>query len=234
MSTRSAHEHRPELATKIQARAVLLAGTAAFTLLCLAACIPGPADRSDSGPVRPSPCQRAFVFVDNGRPAARIEVPEGAGDIERRAADILRVSVLKMSGVNLPVLAVKEPGGPGVAAIGFPQKDLPLATGSSLPALHPDGFLVTTSAGNLFISGGNSGGVIRGVVHLLEKYLRCRLSGPSAEVFPRRDDVALGCLFEVVNPADEIPAADRPGPSSPGSRYRLAGEKASAIIDTCD
>jgi hypothetical protein len=234
MCPRPAHELRPELATNIRAHAVILAGTVVVALLRVAACVPGPRARSGSSPVTPSPCQRAFVFVDHGRPAARIEIPEGAGDVERRAAEILRMSILKMSEAELPVLGVKEPGGPGVAAIGFPQKDLPTATGSSLPTLRPDGFLVTTSAGNLFISGGNGQGVIRGVIHLLEKYFRCRLSGSSAGVFPRRGDLALGCLFEIDNPVNEVHGGSRSWASSTGSSLNLVGKKASGIMGPRD
>lgn len=63
-------------------------------------------------------------------------IPEGAGETERRAAEILRSSVLKMSGADLPILTAEEPGRPGVVAIGFPQKDLPPGLGSSLPSLR--------------------------------------------------------------------------------------------------
>jgi hypothetical protein len=155
-------------------------------------------------PVQLSSCGRAFVFVDHGRPAATIAIPEGAGDVERRAAEILRTSILKMSGVDLPVLTMKDPGRPGFAAIGFPPEDLPPNVTSSLASLRSDGFLATTSTGNLYISGGGGKGVIYGVVHLLEKYFGCRRYSPSAEVFPRRNDLALGCTFELDNPVNEV------------------------------
>ena len=109
-----------------------------------------------------------------------------------------------MSGVDLPILTAREPGKPGVAAIGFPRSDLPPVVGSALASLRPDGFAVATSAGNLYVAGGGGKGVIYGVVHLLEKYFGCRKFSPSAELFPRRDDLALGCLFEVDNPVNEV------------------------------
>ncbi|MGZ5498796.1 MAG: hypothetical protein ACXWHI_08740, partial [Candidatus Aminicenantales bacterium] len=74
-----------------------------------AACATTPAGRSFQPSVQVSPCSRSFVFVDHGRLAARIEIPEGAGDVERRAADILQTSIFKMSGVDLPVLTTREP-----------------------------------------------------------------------------------------------------------------------------
>ena len=166
--------------------------------------MPGGTARSGPRPTQVSLCGRAFVFVDHGRPAATIEIPEGAGDAERRAAEILRSSVLKMSGADLPIRTVAEPGLPGVVAIGFPRKDLPPVLVSSLPSLRHDGFAIATSTGNLYIAGGGGKGIVYGVVHLLEKYFGCRRYSPSAEVFPHRNDLSLGCTFEVDNPANEV------------------------------
>jgi hypothetical protein len=176
----------------------------ALAIIGTAACAPGGACGLNPRSIQLSPCGRAFVFVDHGRPAATIVIPEGAGDTERRAAEILRTSILKMSGVDLPILTAKEPGRPGFAAIGFPPEDLPPGVASSLSSLRPDGFLVTTSTGNLFVASGGGKGLIYGVVHLLEKYFSCRRFSPSAEVFPRRNDLFLGCMFEVDNPVNEV------------------------------
>lgn len=180
------------------------AAALAMALIGVAACAPGGAARKGPSPVQLSPCGRAFVFVDHGRPAARIVIPEGAGEAERRAAEILRTSVLKMSGADLPILTAAEPGRSGFCAIGFPQNDLPPVLGSSLSSLRHDGFAVATSTGNLYVAGGGGKGVVYGVVHLLEKYFGCRRYSPSAEVFPRRNDIALGCIFEVDNPVNEV------------------------------
>ena len=171
----------------------------AFGLWAAAACARGP---SAARPVLASQCDRAFVLVDHGRPAARIEIPGNAGDAERRAADILQTAVFRMTGVDLPILAVASPGGPGVAALGFPLDALPPAAAAALPSLPADGFALVTSAGSLYVVSGGGTGLARGVVHALEKYFGCRLD-PSAAFFPRRDDLALGCLFEVENPEPE-------------------------------
>jgi hypothetical protein len=200
MSTWRSREHRHRGLLDPRLAAALIALPLIFSTVCA----PGPSSRPASRPIQLSPCGRAFVFVDRGRPAARIEIPETAGAVERRAAEILRTSILKMSGVDLPVLAVREPDKPGVAAIGFPQQDLPPVIASSLPSLRPDGFLAGTSTGNLYIASGGGKGLIYGVVHLLEKYFGCRRYSPTAEVFPRADDLALGCLFEADNPVNEV------------------------------
>jgi hypothetical protein len=155
-------------------------------------------------PVQLAPCSRAFVFVDRGRPAATIVVPLDAGEPERCAAEILRTSILKMSGVDLPVRAAAEPGRPNYAAIGFPPRDLPPSVSSALPTLHPDGFVAATSTGNLYVSGGSGRGVVYGVIHLLEKYFGCRRFSPTVEVFPPAGDLALGCLFETENPVNDV------------------------------
>lgn len=176
----------------------------AAALIWATACAPGGTARSGPRPTQVSLCGRAFVFVDYGRPAAAIELPEGAGEAERRAAEILRTSILKMSGADLPIRTAREPGRPGIVAIGFPRKDLPPVLVSSLPSLRHDGFAIATSTGNLYIAGGGGKGVVYGVVHLLEKYFGCRRYSPSVEVFPKRNDLALGCTFEIDNPANEV------------------------------
>jgi hypothetical protein len=181
---------------------------AVASLIFAIACGPGPSTRtsprSEGRPVEASPCSRAFVFVDHGRPVARIEIPEGAGEVERRAADILQTSIFKMTGVDLPVIPVPEPDKPGAAALGFPAADLPPVISSSLASLRPDGFAAATSMGNLYVAGGSGRGLVYGVVHLLEKYYGCRRFSPAAELFPRRDDLALGCLFESENPVNDV------------------------------
>ncbi len=186
------------------ARSFAALSIAAALIASLDACAPSPSVRPRPRPVQLSPCGRAFVFVDHGRPAAAILVPEGASETVRRAAEILRTSILKMSGVDLPVREAAEPNEAGVAAIGFPHRFLPPTVAPSLRSLRPDGFLVTTSTGRLYIASGGGKGVIYGVVHLLEKYYGCRRFSPAAEVFPPRDDLYLGCLLEVGNPANEV------------------------------
>ena len=203
MSSRLAQERKFRAETGIPTP--LIAATTVFLMLvCGAACAAGGNGRSGPSPIQMGGCNRTFVFVDHGRPAARIEIPEGAGEVERRAAEILRTSILKMSGADLPVRTAPEPGKPGVAAIGFPQNGLPPVLSSSVPSLRHDGFAVATSTGNLYIASGGGKGLIYGVVHVLEKYFGCRRYSPSAEVFPRQNDLALGCVFEVDNPVNEV------------------------------
>jgi hypothetical protein len=176
---------------------VLAAALVAAGVACTAA--PG-----GPRPIRLSPCGRAFVLVDRGRPAATIIIPETAGEPEQRAAEILRTSILKMSGVDLPVRTAADPGGPAVAAIGFPPEALPKTVAPSLRAMRVDGFVAATSTGNLYVCGGGGRGVVYGVVHILEKYFGCRRFSPTVEVFPKRDDIYLGCVLEVGNPGNDV------------------------------
>jgi len=169
--------------------------------------------------VQPGPCSRAFVLVNKGVPAAVIEIPTGAGDVERRAAEILQSSVRKMSGVVLPIREVDAPSigpaaGPSgsagsaapayVAALGFQASALPAEIASLAPSLRPDGFLAATSSRSLYVASGGGRGTIYGVVHLLEKYFNCRKYSPDVEVFPPRNDIALGCILDVDNPANDV------------------------------
>ncbi|MBN1939210.1 MAG: DUF4838 domain-containing protein, partial [Candidatus Aminicenantes bacterium] len=160
--------------------------------------------RENSLPPRDAPEARAFVFVDRGRAAARIEIPRGAGEVERRAAEILRSSILKMSGADLQVRESDRPGRPGVAAIGFPARNLPRNLASAFSSLQYDGFALSVSEGNLYVSGRAGRGVVYGVVHLLEKYFGCRRFSPAAEIFPKRDDLALPAFLETDSPKNEV------------------------------
>jgi len=194
--------------------AVLVAAMAAFM------------SPASSAQVQAGPCSRTFVFVDKGLPAAMIEIPSAAGEVERRAAEILQSSVRKMSGVVLPIREVDAPsagtaassagaGSPGrssaapaalsfVAALGFSASALPAEIASAVSTLRPDGFLVATSARNLYVASGGGRGTVYGVVHLLEKYFNCRKYSPTVEVFPPRKDIALGCIFDADNPANDV------------------------------
>jgi len=109
-----------------------------------------------------------------------------------------------MSGVALPIKAVSEPGRENVAAIGFPQERLPKDLASELTSIRPDGFLVATSSRNLYVVSGGGRGAVYGVVHLLEKYYGCRKYSPTAEVFPHRNELVLGCTFDLDNPVNEV------------------------------
>ncbi len=156
------------------------------------------------GDERETPCSRAFVFVDHGRPAATIVIPAEAGERERRAAEILQSSIRRMSGVSLPIKAASEPERGNVAAIGFSGEALPPEIASVSASLRRDGFLLAVSSRNFYVVSGGGKGTIYGVVHLLEKYFGCRKFSPSAEFFPSRSDLALGCLFETDNPANDV------------------------------
>jgi hypothetical protein len=185
-------QSRPRIASAVLAAALAWASACA------------PSGRPQTRPVESSPCTRAFVFVEKGGPAAVIEIPEGAGEPERRAAEILQSSIQKISGALLPVRTAVEPVREGVAAIGFPASSLPSEIAPQVPSLRRDGFLLATSQRNLYIVSGGGRGAVYGVVHLLEKYFGCRMYSPGVAVFPHRDEVILGCTFEIDNPANEI------------------------------
>ncbi len=192
--------------TWARARLVGLAGTA-IASLTFGPAAAGAAGRPGQSGVRSSPLDpkgRAFVFVDHGRPAAGIEIPRNAGEAERRAAEILRTSIRKMSGRDLSIREADKPGHLGIVAIGFPQDDLPPVIVPAVSGLRTDGFALATAGGNLYIVGRAGRGVVYGVVHLLEKFFGCRKFSPSAEFFPRREDLALGALLEAESPKNEV------------------------------
>ena len=144
----------------------------------------------------------SIVLVQEGRPLLPIVIPPGAGPHERRAAEILRSSVEKMSGAAIPIVERRKPGLKGGIVIGFPAKKLPRSLSSRAAELTDDGFMVATRGKSLYILSGGHKGSIYGVVHLLETSFGCRRYSPSVAVFPERKTLAAGPLHHAENPVN--------------------------------
>jgi hypothetical protein len=147
------------------------------------------------------------ILVDKGRPVFSIILPEGAGAIDRRAAEILQDAVFRMSGARLPIIAKSRPGRRDEILIGFGRAQWPTSFRSALDKLKPDGFL-TALGRNVYILSGGGKGSIYGAVHLLEKYFGCRRYSPEAAVFPARNTLVLPPCFDLENPANEFRAVN--------------------------
>jgi hypothetical protein len=144
-------------------------------------------------------------LVENGKALFSIVLPAGAGEIDRRAAEILQDAVLRMSGARLPILEKPAPGKDNEIVLGFAKDKLPKSFALSLSKLKTDGFLVVLGR-NLYIASGGGKGSIYGVVYLLEKYFGCRRYSPAAVVFPPRGTLVLPPLFDLENPVNEFRA----------------------------
>ncbi len=149
-----------------------------------------------------------FPLVTAGRPAAVIVIPAGAGSVEKRAAEILRESVLRMTGAALPIREQARPGRRGEVQIGFAKDMLPRALAASLPPLKVDGFVAVATRRNLYIVSGGGRGSVYAVVHLLEKYCGCRVFAPGAGKFPACNSIAFPVVREVDAPVNAFRAVN--------------------------
>jgi hypothetical protein len=107
------------------------------------------------------------ILVENGKALFSVVLPEGASEIDRRAAEILRDAVFKMTEAILSIEEKNKPGRMNEILIGFPKSRLPRSFRSSWSKLKTDGFLVALGRNVYIVSGGGKGSIY-GVVHLLE------------------------------------------------------------------
>ncbi|WP_295235864.1 DUF4838 domain-containing protein [Sediminibacterium sp.] len=167
--------------------------------------------------------QNKTVVVKNGVPQFSIIVPVDSAAIERRAAVLLQSTIKKMAGCELNILN-------GIQS--STQKSIYIIPSSSInelinsektvlqtnqlkkhfnvdfeskrKLLIEDAFLISTQADNILIVSGGKKGSIYGVVHLLEKYLGCRMYAPNEELIPQRATITLPLLCELEKPVNTI------------------------------
>ncbi|MDD8024887.1 MAG: DUF4838 domain-containing protein [Acidobacteriota bacterium] len=151
-----------------------------------------------------SPAGDGFPLVRDGRPACSIVLPSEAAPADRRAAEILREAVRRMTGTVLPVVEKSRPVREGEVWLGFARSVYPDSFRSQYAGLHPDGFLAVVSKRAVYIVSGGGKGSIYGVVHLLEKYLGCRKYSPTADFFPASESLFLPRVFDRDNPANDF------------------------------
>ncbi|MCX6560910.1 MAG: DUF4838 domain-containing protein [Candidatus Aminicenantes bacterium] len=145
-----------------------------------------------------------FALVRDGRPACVIALPPGASAADRRAAEILRESVRRMTGAELPIVDKAKPVPDGEIWIGYGLGVYPDSFRPAAARLKPGGYLDVVSNRAVYILSGGGKGSIYGVVHLLEKYFGCRKYSPTADFFPVSASLALGRVFDLDNPANDF------------------------------
>ncbi len=143
-----------------------------------------------------------FPLVRNGQPVCSIVLPPGAAAADRRAAEILRDSVRRMTGAVLPLAEKSRPLRSAEIWIGYPRPVYPDSFRAHYAGLRPGGFLDVVSRRAVYIVSGGGKGSIYGVVHLLEKYLGCRKYSPTADFFPAAESLSLPRVFDQDNPVN--------------------------------
>ncbi|MGE5358405.1 MAG: DUF4838 domain-containing protein [Bacteroidales bacterium] len=158
-----------------------------------------------SATTRSAPAGR-FVLAEKGRAVATIVLPAPPTPADRRAAEILRDTVVRMNGAQLPIVERDQPASASAAEvlIGMPRQSLPAALRTEAATLRADGFLVATAGSKLYVVSGGHKGSIYGVVDLLEKQFGCRKFSPTVDVVPPRASVSLPAVHLLDNPANQL------------------------------
>lgn len=129
---------------------------------------------------REVPRNDGFVLVERGVAKSYIALTSNPSKDDRRAAQILQSSVLRLSGARLPIRTWTDEPQKGSVAI---------CTFGSLGG-EKDEFFVKTTRDEVKISGSRKG-AIYAVVDLLEKNFGCRYYSPKVQVFPKRSRLIL-------------------------------------------
>lgn len=163
--------------------------------------------------------QKKAVLVKNGQPQFSIIVPAKSADTEVQAALLLQSAVKKMAGCELPIVKTDQTNfkkAVYITANNFSDATQPAGIPKGLKkhftpdfekkraALMDDAFLISIQKDHILLVSGGKKGAIYGVVHLLEKYLDCRMYAPNAEVMPQKSTIALPVLCEMDKPVNSV------------------------------
>ncbi len=110
-----------------------------------------------------------------------IVLPEGATEVEARAASELQRYFKLISGIELPVATDAAAPAEHEILIGATNR----ASLEQLDKLGPDGFVIRTLGDKLAIQGGPHKGTLYGVYELLEKHFGVRHYSQTAEIVPQ-------------------------------------------------
>ncbi|MDP4205752.1 MAG: DUF4838 domain-containing protein [Bacteroidota bacterium] len=139
-------------------------------------------------------------LVDQGKSPYKIVIPEGANEMEKKAASELQYSLARVSGVTLPIVSDSVRYKPEEIIIGRSSHLNNLATRPDFPQLKEDGFRVYTEDKTLVLAGGSHKGTLYAVYYFLEEYLGCRMFAPDAVEIPHKRKVRIPQIDETQQP----------------------------------
>jgi hypothetical protein len=131
---------------------------------------------------------KPLKITDNGKSSYAIVIPAKATPIETKAAELLQLYVLRISGCKLPIMNDAVKPAKNEISIGSTNR---VPEARLKPALTPDEFQVITEGKKLIIFGGPHKGTYYGVVDVLEKHLGCRIYSPDVEYVPQQTSIVL-------------------------------------------
>jgi hypothetical protein len=156
--------------------------------------------------------QKQAILVQNGKANFTISIAANPTDSDSKAAELLQSSIKKMTHCELQIVKTDKPTikntifiTPSVSSLpqGF-KKHFSKEFEAKKKDLIDDGFLISVQTGNILILNGGKKGAYYGVVHLLEKYLDCRMYAPNVELMPQKTTISLPILCEMDKPINSI------------------------------
>ncbi len=154
--------------------------------------------------------QKQAVLVKDGKAIFNISIMENALKVDEEAALLMQASIRKMTGVELAIVRANVPPNKKTIWItsssffilpnGFKKhysKDNELKLKNLQGA---DAFGISIQKDNILILGKSKKGTYYAVIHLLEKYLGCRMYAPNVEIIPKKTTVSLPLLCEIYKP----------------------------------
>lgn len=171
----------------------------------------------------PISAQKQAVLVKNGQPKFTIVLSVKPADAEEKAAILLQTAIKKIAGCELPIVKTDKPNSKhsiyittlvpaDSSQLGWTVTTLPKGLKKHITAdfeakkkdLIEDAFLISIQEDNILVVSGGKKGAMYGVVHLLEKYLACRMYAPDVERMPQKSTIALPLLCEMDKPVNSI------------------------------
>ena len=156
--------------------------------------------------------QKQVVLVKDGQANFTISIAANPTEAESQAAELLQSSINKMAHCELQIVKTDKPNlkntiyiTPSVSSLpkGF-KKHFTQSFEAKKKELIDDAFLISVQTDNILILNGGKKGAYYGVVHLLEKYLDCRMYAPNVEIMPQKTTIGLPVLCEMDKPINGI------------------------------
>lgn len=139
----------------------------------------------------------ALTIASNGKSSYSIVIPQEATQADKHAAEVLQAYLVKITSVQLPVVTEYNFRGEHAIYLGRCE-----AAQSIRDNISGEGFVLATSAKDVYIKGASGKAVVYGVYHLLEQYFGCRKYSSGAAQVPVQSKLALAAgLHDVQQPA---------------------------------
>lgn len=156
--------------------------------------------------------QKQAILAKNGQPQFSIALSQNPSDADEQAAVLLQSAIKKIAGCDLKIIKTDHPTDKNTFLITSVGAAIPKAFKKHLTQdfeiqkqqLINDGFVLSIQKDNILLVNGGKKGAYYGVVHLLEKYLNCRVYAPNAAVMPPKTTVALPIGCEMDKPVNNI------------------------------